>query len=397
LPGWVPYGPDAAHSGADPRLAGGRLTIDLDALARNYRLLARQAAPARTAGVVKADAYGLGIDHVAPVLWAEGCRTFFVALPEEGITLRSLLPEADIFVLNGLFGAEAAPAYARHRLLPVLGSQSDIASWEAFGWNDGERPRPCAIHVDTGMNRLGLTVSEAQALAADNALTGALTPLLLMSHLVSGDDPAHRLNRRQLESFQAVRRVFAGIDSSLANSAGIFLGPDFRFDLVRPGIALYGAKPIGAMDNPMEPVVTAEARIVQVRRAAAGETVSYGATRALSRDTLIAVASVGYADGYHRAGSGSGVPLRDARPRGAHGFVHGRPVPILGRITMDLTMFDVTDLGPSGVAPGDWIELFGPNMTIDEAAAAAGTTSYELLTGLGRRYYRHYAGGENDG
>src|SRR5690606_34421294 len=182
-----------------------------------YRLLQRRAAPARVAGVVKADAYGLGASRVGPALWRAGCRTFFVALPQEGIELRAALPQADIYVLNGTFGPEAAPAFAAHRLMPVLGSQADISCWEAFGWNDGGTPRPCAIHVDTGMNRLGLTLEEAFAFADDNALTGALTPRLLMSHLACGDDPDHPLNRKQNESFQAVRAAFDGIDSSLSN------------------------------------------------------------------------------------------------------------------------------------------------------------------------------------
>lgn len=388
MSGWLPFEPDALHEGADPRLAGGRLTIDLAALAANYRLLARQAAPAAAAGVVKADAYGLGAGHVAPVLWDAGCRTFFVALPEEGIALRAILPEADIFVLNGLFGPEAAPAYGEYRLLPVLGSPTDLSCWEAFGW-DGDAPRPCAIHVDTGMNRLGLTPEEAVAFAEENALTGAITPRLLMSHLACADDPDHPLSRRQLESFQAVRQAFSGIDSSLANSSGTFLGADFAFDLVRPGIALYGGRPVNGAENPMSTVVTAEARVVQVRQAKAGETVSYGATHTLARDTTIAVVSAGYADGYHRASSGSGVPLRQVAG-GGHGFLHDRKVPVLGRVTMDLTMFDVTDLGADTVSVGDWVELFGPNIAMDDAAAAAGTISYELLTSLGKRYHRHY-------
>lgn len=392
MSGWLPFKPDTLHEGADPRLAGGRLTIDLEALAENYRLLARQAAPAAVAGVVKADAYGLGAGHVAPVLWDAGCRIFFVALPEEGVALRAILPEAEIFVLNGLFGPEAAPAYGRHRLLPVLGSPADLSCWEAFGW-DGDVPRPCAIHVDTGMNRLGLSPEEAIAFAEENALTGAITPRLLMSHLACADDPRHPLNGQQLESFQTVRRAFSGIDSSLANSAGTFLGPDFVFDLVRPGIALYGGQPVNGETNPMKPVVTAEARIVQVRHARAGETVSYGATHRLTRDTIIAVASVGYADGYHRTGSGSGVRLRRYDSAGGgQGFLHGRKVPVLGRVTMDLTMFDVTDLGADAVTIGDWVELFGPNVAVDDAATAAGTISYELLTSLGKRYHRHYAG-----
>ncbi|RIK88703.1 MAG: alanine racemase [Hyphomicrobiales bacterium] len=391
---WKTFTHDAAHDGVDPRIAGGRLTVDLDALVENYRLLQRRAAPARVAGVVKADAYGLGASRVGPALWRAGCRTFFVALPQEGIELRAALPQADIYVLNGTFGPEAAPAFAAHRLMPVLGSQADISCWEAFGWNDGGTPRPCAIHVDTGMNRLGLTPEEAHAFATDNALTGALTPRLVMSHLACGDDAGHPLNRRQRESFQAVSRLFDGIESSLSNSAGIFLGPDFAFDLARPGIALYGGQPFDGGDNPMRAVATLEARVVQVRRARAGETASYGAHGVLSRDTVIAVVSTGYADGYHRASSFAGVPLRRAVPAGGHGFVHGRRVPVLGRVTMDLTLFDVTDLGPEGVTVGDWIELFGHNVPVDEAAAAAGTISYEMLTSLGRRYHRRYVGGD---
>ncbi len=387
---WIPFTPDDAHRGADPRLAGGRLTIDLRALVDNYSLLAARAAPARVAGVVKADAYGLGAAEVGPALWNAGCRTFFVALPEEGIALRAALPDADIYILNGPFGPEAAPAYGAHRLLPVLGSQADISCWEAYGWDDGDTTRPCAIHVDTGMNRLGLTPEEALSFSTDNALTGALTPLLLMTHLACGDAPDHPLNRRQRESFESVTAAFPGVTSSLANSAGTFLGPEFAFDLVRPGIALYGGTPQGGIANPMKPVVTAEARVVQVREVKAGEAVGYGAAQTLARDSVVAVVSVGYADGYLRTGSAAGVPLRAAVAQGASGFVNGHHVPALGRITMDLTLFDVTDAGPDAVSPGDWIELFGPNVALDDAATAAGTISYELLTGLGRRYHRHY-------
>ncbi|MFC6491247.1 alanine racemase, partial [Nitratireductor sp. GCM10026969] len=327
----------------------------------------------------------------ARTLWAAGCRRFFVALPHEGLALRAVLPEAQIFVFNGLFGTEAAAVYREARLVPVLNSQSDLSTWEAHGWN-GEDPRPCAIHLETGMNRLGLTAERARTLAEENTLTRALTPILVMSHLACADAPDHPMNRRQCESFQTLRALFPEIESSLANSAGIFLGGDFLCDVTRPGIALYGGAPSGAKPNPMRPVVTAEARIAQVRRAKAGETVSYGATP-LARDTIIAVASTGYADGYHRAASGGGVPLR-AVHGGASGFFHGQAVPVLGRVTMDLTLFDVTDLGADDVAVGDHIELFGPNMPIDSVAAAAGTIAYELLTSLGQRYHREYVGGE---
>jgi len=388
----VPYHLHISESGPPPHLAGGRLTVDLAALARNYRLLASRSKPAQTAAVLKADAYGLGIGPVARTLWAEGCRRFFVALPHEGARLRAALPEAEIFVLAGLFAVETAAIYREARLIPVLNSQSDLSIWEAHGW-DGERPRPCAVHVDTGMNRLGLTAERARALAEENALTSALTPVLIMSHLACADMPDHPMNRGQLKSFQDLRALFPQSESSLCNSAGIFLGGDYLGDLTRPGIALYGGAPVSGRANPMEAVVTAETRVVQVRRARAGETVSYGAAP-LTRDTIIAVCSTGYADGYHRSTSGAGVPLRQAVGKGAEGFIHGRRVPVLGRVTMDLTLFDVTELGPDTVAVGDHIELFGPNMPIDEVAEAAGTVAYELLTSLGRRYHREYVGGD---
>jgi alanine racemase len=379
------------HSGADPRLAGGRLTIDIAALAANYRLLCRLSGNARAAGVVKANAYGLGIDVVAPALSAAGCEDFFVALPEEGLALRRLVPDARIFVLTGPFEAEAAPFYSQASLIPVLNTERDIAIWEAHCGVEG-RALPCAIHVDTGMNRLGLTAERVIAYARENALTRALEPVLLMSHLACADEPMHPLNRKQIEAFQHVSAAFAGIEASISNSAGIFLGEAARFDLTRPGIALYGGQPVAGAAKPIRPVVTAEARIVQIRHAQAGESASYGGAATLRRDTTIAITAVGYADGYHRSGSGAGVPLRSAVRQGAHGFVAGRRVPVLGRVTMDLTLFDVTDCGPDAVQPGDHVELFGPNIPIDEAAHAAGTIAYELLTSLGQRWQRRVTG-----
>ncbi|MGN6471381.1 MAG: alanine racemase [Rhizobiaceae bacterium] len=380
-----------SHSGADPRLAGGRLTIDISALTANYRLLSRLSGGARTAGVVKANAYGLGVEVVVPALLAAGCEDFFVALPEEGLAVRRLAPDARIFVLTGLFEAEAAPFYSNAALIPVLNTERDIAIWEAHCGVEG-RPLACAIHVDTGMNRLGLTAERVIAYARENALTRALEPVLLMSHFACADESMHPLNGRQIATFQRVRAAFPGVEASMANSAGIFLGEAARFDLTRPGIALYGGEPVAGPAKPIRPVVTAEARVAQIRHVKAGESASYGAAAMLRRDTRIAVAAVGYADGYHRAGSGAGVPLRSAVPQGAHGFVAGQRVPVLGRVTMDLTLFDVTDCGPDAVQPGDHIELFGPNIPIDEAAHAAGTIAYELLTSLGQRWQRHVIG-----
>ena len=378
-------------SGPESRYAGGFLTVDLDALRQNYTALAKVCQPALAAAVVKADAYGLGIAQVAPALASAGCETFFVALPHEGIALREVLPQARIFILNGLFSADAAAGYAEHGLIPVLNSAAEIHIWETFCGVSGER-HPCAIHVDTGMNRLGLAASEALAFADENGLTEAVRPILVMSHLACADDPTDALNHRQLESFRRVAAAFEGIESSLCNSAGILLGKDFHLGLTRPGIALYGGAPRSGGANPMRTVVTAETRIVQIRHAKAGETVSYGAAHTLSRDTIVAVAAAGYADGYPRSASGAGVPLRATEVPAGHGFVAGRRVPILGRVTMDLMMFDITDCGDGAVSRGDLIELFGPNIPLDEAAAAAGTISYEMLTSLGPRYHRRYVG-----
>lgn len=376
------------------RLSGGRLTIDLAALAANYRTLAKLCAPAEAAAVLKADAYGIGIARAVPVLIEAGCRRFFVALPGEGIAVREAASGSDIeiYVLDGFFGREAAEDYAGAELIPVLNSDGDIAMWEAHGW-DGDVPRPCAVHVDTGMNRLGLTLEQARTFAEENALTGALTPILAMSHLACADEQLNSMNQRQLELFRQVRTIFSGVESSLANSAGIFRGADYHFELTRPGIALYGGAAVEGVDNPMRPVVTAEARILQIRRAKTGQSVGYGAAARLARDSVIAITAAGYADGYMRA-SGTGVPLRDARTQGAAGFLHGMEVPLVGRISMDLSAFDVTDVDPELLAVGDYVELFGPNMPIDRVARAAGTISYELLTGLGRRFHRTYLGVE---
>jgi len=360
---------------AEP-LAGARLTIDLGALAANWRTLASAAAPAECAAVVKADAYGLGIEHAVPALRRAGCRTFFVALPEEGSRVRAAAPEAIVYVLNGFLPAAAALC-SEAGLRPVLNTLEQVAAWAAAGGGAS------AIHVDTGMNRLGLSLHEALELARRPDLLAAVAPALLISHLACADTPAHPLNPEQLALFREIRGELPGIPASLANSAGIFFGADFHFDLVRPGIALYGAA--FAEDRPpLATVVTLEAPVLQVRDGAAGESVGYGAAERLAQDTRIATLAAGYADGYLRAGGSS-----DARP-GASVSIRGHPARILGRVSMDLIAVDVTAI--PGVSPGDHAELFGPTVPIDVVAAAAGTIGYELLTGLSRRAARSYVG-----
>ena len=351
------------------------LTIDLGALAANWRELAALAAPAECAAVVKADAYGIGIEPAVGALSAAGCRTFFVALAEEGRRVRASAPESMIYVLNGFF-SETLELLRKSDLRPVLNSLEEVEAWARLAG-----PSPSAIHVDTGMNRLGLSPRDAGELARHTELHEKFAPRLLMSHLACADTPENPLNRVQRALFKEVRAVFPGLHASLANSAGIALGPDYCFDLVRPGIALYGA-PFAEDRPPLSTVVTLEARILQVREAEAGETVGYGAAEHLKRDSRIAILSAGYADGYHRMAGSS-----DARP-GAHAFLRGRQVPIIGRVSMDLIAVDVT--GIPGVSRGEWVELFGPNMPIDAVAAAAGTIGYELLTSLSRRAERIY-------
>jgi alanine racemase len=361
------------HSGADS--AGLVLSIDLGALARNWTHLAKLSAPSECAAVVKADAYGIGVEAAVPALWAAGCRTFFVAVPQEGHRVRKAAPGATIYVLNS-FAASWAETCRASRLRPVLGSFGAIEAWASSA--PGE---PSAVQVDTGMNRLGLSLHEALELSRRRDLLNAAGPRMIMSHFACADEPSHPMNLSQLALFREIRREFPGLSASLANSAGIHLGADTHFDMVRPGIALYGAEFISGKP-PLATVVTAKARLMQVRQAAAGETIGYGAGKRLEEDTRIAILSAGYADGYHRLTGSS-----DAR-RGAAVSIRGKPARIMGRVSMDLITVDVSDI--PGVVEGDWAELFGPSMPVDEAARAANTVGYEFLTQMSRRAERIY-------
>jgi alanine racemase len=368
-----------------------RLTVDLTALADNWRDMAKRSGKARTAAVVKADAYGLGIEDCGATLYRAGARDFFVATMAEGVTLRNYAPEGRIFVLSGIWPGQEA-YFFNYDLVPVLASEEQLSFWMATVAEHGDHP--CALHVDTGFNRLGLPLEDALYLANDVSRPASFSPVLLLSHLACADTPSAAMNRVQLESFRQVSTAFEGIESSLSASAGIFLGSDYHFDLTRPGIALYGGEAVGGAPNPMRPVATAEARILQIRDAGEGQTVSYGGTFRLQRASRLAIASVGYADGYHRSLSGSGIPLREMGYGGAYGFINGHQVPVAGRITMDMTIFDVTDVPVNAIRTGDYIELFGQNVPLEEVARAAGTIGYEMLTGLGLRYERRYVEAE---
>ncbi|WP_300302339.1 alanine racemase [Ferrovibrio sp.] len=363
------------------------LTIDLDALVANWRRLGGMAPKAECAAVVKADAYGLGAAKVGPALFAAGCRRFFVAHSTEALALREAVPEATIHVLHGpAAGAEADLAAAN--LSPVLSTPGQIAAWAAEARRLG-RKLPAAIHIDTGMNRLGLNEAEANVLVQDPSALDGLDVQFVMTHLACSDEPDHPLNQAQRERFAAWRQRFPALKGSLANSAGIFLGADYHHDILRPGIALYGSNPLDPAAGPrreasrMAEVVHLQGRILQVRSVDRGDTVGYGAGYIVEKPSRIATVAVGYADGFSRALSGRG----SAVIRGRQGHVR---VPIAGRVSMDLITLDVSALGADDCLPGMSVSLLGGGIDIDEQAACAGTIGYELLTQLGKRYRRVY-------
>ena len=350
----------------------GRLTIDLDALADNWRRLAREAAPAACGAVIKANAYGIGVELAAPALFKAGCRIFFVAQAAEGARARAVLGEgARIYVLNGFeAGAEVAD-YAG--LQPVIGGLTEWARWD--------RTRPFALHVDTGMNRLGFSAAELDAAA----MAGAS---LLMSHFVSAEIPDDPVNARQIEAFERVRTAFPGVRASLANSSGIFLPARPHYDVVRPGYALYGGNPTPGRENPMRPVVTLEIAVQQARWVEAGETCGYNGRWTARRRARLATLFAGYADGLP-----FGAGATDLGGGAAQVRIARRMCPLVGRISMDLCIADVTYLPEAAVGPGTMAEFFGANASLDAFAAKAGTIGYTVLTGLGGRYERVVKGG----
>jgi alanine racemase len=363
--------------------AGGTLTVDLAAIAANWKRLYGMTIPVECAAVVKADAYGCGLEQVVPALFKAGCRTFFVADVTEGRRLRALSPEAVIYVLNGVL-PNTGPALAAANLRPVINSTTELAEWDTFvagsNWRGG-----AALHIDTGMNRLGLTPDESVAIAPRVQQEGhGFT--LLMSHLACAETPDHPMNDKQIRLFREIRILFRGVPSSLANSAGIFLDGAVHCDLVRPGIALFGANPVPGRKNPMRPVVDLKGRIAQVRNVKKGDTVGYGGAWTAARPSRLAIVAVGYGDGYFRAAAASRTKSA------AQVLVAGERCPVVGRISMDLMAIDVTDLPDGRARRGEFATLIGGELGVDEVAEACGTISYEVLTNLGRRYHRVYRG-----
>jgi len=377
----------SAASPVSQEAAGGFLHIDLAALASNWRTLRDSAGGAEAAAVVKADAYGTGIEQAVPALAKAGCRTFFVAHLSEAIRVRAVAADATIYVLNGLFPGTPS-VYLQHDLRPVLGSFEEIEEWAAFCRAQGHK-HAAAIHVDTGMNRLGLTVSEGLRLQDRTELKDFETALL-MSHFVSAEESGNPINLRQIEAFKAVRETLPQVPASLANSSGIFLKEKPHFDLVRPGYALYGGNPLPDQDNPMSPVVGLEARIVQLRWVEEDDTVGYNARWLALGRRRIATLSIGYADGYPRSASARGKSGEELLA--GQVVVAGRLCPFAGNVSMDLITVDVTDIPEKDLKRGDTVTVIGDTLTVDEVGRRAGTIGYEILTNLGRRYARIYGG-----
>ena len=377
---------DALKNDELPPGASGILTIDLDAIVANWRKLEKTALPAECAAVVKADAYGCGIARVVPALAKAGCKTFFVATLDEARAVRAVAPDVALYVLDGFF-AGSGDALAQINAQPVIGDLTELAEWDMFcrikPWSGG-----AAIHIDTGMNRLGLSLPDAQAIvpriaAGNHGLT------LVMSHLACAEALNNPANVKQLSTFRDIAGAYSGITASLAASSGIFLGGQYACDMVRPGAALYGVNPTPEADNPMQSVVTLKARIVQIRDVERGDAVGYGGTWSARRPTKLAIIAAGYADGYFRAaGSTDGT-------KGADVVIAGKRCPVAGRVSMDLTAIDITDLPPNAARRGHMATLIGDGIGVDDLAHHFGTIGYEVLTSLGRRFARVYHGGQN--
>lgn len=355
--------------------AGAILQVDLAAIVANWRLLCSLHPSGPVAGVVKADAYGLGARAIVPALHKAGCQHFFVASLDEALEIRALVPDAMLAVLGGLIpGTEEL--YRAHDIIPALGSLAEVDAWTAVARGAGHA-LPAILNIDTGMSRLGLDPRELAVLQQDHARLSGIGLRYVMTHLVASEVFEDPLNERQRERFILACDGLPAARRSFANSSGIFLGDGFGTDLARPGAALYGINPTPPVSNPMQLPISLRARVLAVREVPRGTGIGYNATWHAPVPSRIATVAIGYADGLHRTLSNHG-----------RAFFDGQPVPLVGRVSMDLTTFDITE--QPGIVPGAWLEIIGPQQTPDDIAAAAGTNGYEVLTSLGRRLHRIY-------
>lgn len=372
-----------------PAHATGVLVIDLDRIAANWQALREHVAPTSCAAVVKADAYGLGAARVIPALYQAGCRTYFVATLQEAIQARALTgPDAIVFMLDGIIPG-SAPDIAEAGIWPVLSSFAEAVEW-ANEATRRETRLPCALHLDTGLNRLGMTAADLHALAANMHALDKLEVRLVMSHLACADDPDHPKNAQQREIFEQLFPLLPTAPASLAASDGLMLGKPYHYGLVRPGYALYGGQASQTTRSPVEPVVQAFTRVLQVRDSAPGHTVGYSASYTIAGVTRLATLACGYADGFFRHASAATGEIN-----GQVAFA-GTLSPVVGRVSMDLITVDVTEIEPE-VTRGTWAEIIGPTISLEDVGKAAGTIGYEVLTSLGRRYHRVYLGGDSGG
>jgi len=379
----APAIPNTPPNTPEARRAGAILSIDLDALKSNWRTCAAQVgANVETAAVVKAGGYGIGADRAAQALRNAGCKTFFVATIDEGIQLREALGAGPaIHIFNGLMdGAERD--YAHHKLVPVLNSLAEVDAWRAFCTGVGE-PLACDLHIDTGMSRLGLPSDEVQKVIENPDHLTHLKLDCILSHLTVSEITDHPNNAEQLAAFQKVLNHMPPAKASFANSSAIFLDPEYHFDMTRPGVALYGVNPTPGQPNPMAQVVRLQAKILQVRTIDTPQTVGYGATHRAQGLERIATVSLGYADGYHRSLSNSGVA-----------YIGEHKARVVGRVSMDLITLDVSTVPENLCRVGMLVDMIGPNNPVDDVAERAGTVGYEILTSLGSRFHRVYVGEE---
>ncbi|MGF7158197.1 alanine racemase [Bartonella heixiaziensis] len=352
-------------------------TINVSAIVANYTTLAKRVAPIECSAVVKANAYGLGVNKIAPALYQAGCRTFFVAKIEEALHLKTILPtNIMIIVLNGL-PHNTEELIAEAGIIPVLNSWNALEDWQKLCQKKDKR-FPAIVQIDTNMNRLGLDKKEVQKLIKQPTIFEAAEIKYILSHLANGEDKTHSSNYTQLATLKTILAQLPACKVSFANSGGIFLGTDFYFDLVRPGIALYGIDPREKHPTPLKPVLKLEAQVIQSRFIEAGFPVGYGGTFTTRRPSTLITISIGYADGLPRILSNKGAV-----------YFNGKKLPIVGRISMDSTVVDATDLDKKPQR-GDWVEFIGPHQTLEKVSIDANTIPNEILTSLGSRYKRIY-------
>ncbi|MFA5898712.1 MAG: alanine racemase [Hyphomicrobium sp.] len=366
-----------------PSGATGVVSIDLAQIRANWRALAKRVAPAGCAAVVKADAYGLGAARVIPALYQAGCRNFFVATLAEAKSALAFAPGATVYVLDGILPGSAAELAAMSAR-PVITSIEEAQAWAAVAGREGSSSAALALHVDTGLNRLGMDEAELDGLLADVALVNQLDIALVMSHLACADDAAHQMNREQLGTFRRLSGKLPKARASLAASDGLMLGKDFHFDLVRPGYAIYGGQATSQRICPVEPVVRVSARILQVHDIPAGARIGYSASYRAATPRRIATIAAGYADGVFRHASAP-----DGEVGGAV-YMRGKLAPIVGRVSMDLITVDITVVGGPAPERGEFVDLVGPYLPLETVGHNAHSIGYEVLTRLGTRFHRHY-------